>query len=239
MTEPDDLKRQAAELAVNHIRSGMIVGLGTGSTAVHAVRRIGALLADGRLGDIIGIPTAEATAREAERCGIPLGTLDDHPVVDLAIDGADEIDPDLNLIKGLGGALLREKIVETAARQFIVIADDRKLVSRLGTRGPVPVEVIPFARRPVSEYLASLGAEVKLRQIDGTPFITDEGNLILDCYFNGLEDPLTMAQHIRRRPGVVEHGLFLGIATEAIVAGPQGVVTLKRRAAGISKTTDG
>lgn len=226
MSDLEDLKRQAAEQAVDHIRSGMVVGLGTGSTAVYAVRRLGALLADSRLRDIVGIPTAEVTAREAERWGVPLGTLEDHPVVDLAIDGADEIDPGLNLIKGLGGALLREKVVAAAARRFIVVADDRKLVDRLATRAPVPVEVIPFARRPVADYLASLGAEVTLRRREGEPFITDEGNIILDCRFDGLDDAPAMAGRIRRQPGVVEHGLFLGMASEAIVAGAEGIVII-------------
>jgi ribose 5-phosphate isomerase A len=224
----EELKRQAAEQAVDQIRSGMVVGLGTGSTAVFAVRRIGALLAAGHLRDIVGIPTAEVTAREAERCGVPLGTLEEYPIVDIAIDGADEIDPGLNLIKGLGGALLREKVVATAARRFIVVADDRKLVDRLATRAPVPVEVISFARRPVADYLTSLGAEVVLRQHDGVVFITDEDNVILDCHFTGLADPQAMADRIRRQPGVVEHGLFLGLATEAFVAGARGVITFNR-----------
>ncbi len=226
MTESETLKKQAAERAVESVRSGMVVGLGTGSTAVHVVRRLGALLAEGRLSDIAGIPTSEATAREAERCGVPLTTLDEQPVVDITIDGADEIDPALNLIKGLGGALLREKIVAVASRRLIIVADESKRVARLATRAPVPVEVVPFARRPVADYLASLGARVEQRQRDGRPFITDEGNVILDCHFAGLSDPHAMAQLIRARPGVVEHGLFLGMAAEAIVAGASGVVVL-------------
>jgi ribose 5-phosphate isomerase A len=205
----------------------MVVGLGTGSTAVWAVRRIGALLAAGELQRIVGIPTAEVTAREAERCGVPLGSLDDHPSVDVTIDGADEIDPALNLIKGLGGALLREKIVAAASRRLVIVADESKRVAQLATRAPVPVEVIPFARRPVGDYLASLGARVVERQRDGRPFITDEGNVILDCHFAGLGDPRQMAQLIRAQPGVVEHGLFLGLATEAVVAGAGGVVVLE------------
>lgn len=228
MTAIEELKRQAAERAVEYIQSGMVVGLGTGSTAVFAVRRIGALLAGGQLQRIVGIPTAEVTARAAERAGVPLGTLDDHPSVDVTIDGADEIDPHLNLIKGLGGALLREKIVAAASRQLIIIADDSKRVEQLGTRAPVPVEVVPFARRPVAAYLASLGARVIERRKDGQPFITDEGNIILDCHFPGLPNPLEIAQLIRAQPGVVEHGLFLGMATEAIVAGKRGVVVLER-----------
>lgn len=228
MTAIEELKRQAAERAVEYIQSGMVVGLGTGSTAVFAVRRIGDLLAGGQLQRIVGIPTAEVTARAAERAGVPLGTLDDHPSVDVTIDGADEIDPHLNLIKGLGGALLREKIVAAASRQLIIIADDSKRVEQLGTRAPVPVEVVPFARRPVAAYLASLGARVIERRKDGQPFITDEGNIILDCHFPGLPNPLEIAQLIRAQPGVVEHGLFLGMATEAIVAGKRGVVVLER-----------
>lgn len=224
----EELKRQAAERAVDYIRSGMVVGLGTGSTAVFAVRRIGALLAEGRLQRIIGIPTAEVTAREAERAGVPLGTLDDHPSVDLTIDGADEIDPQLNLIKGLGGALLREKIVAAASRRLIIIADESKQVDQLGTRAPVPVEVVTFAKRPTAAYLASLGARVVERQRDGRPFITDEGNIILDCHFPGLTNPQEIAQLIRAQPGVVEHGLFLGMATEAVIAGERGIVVIER-----------
>ena len=228
MSDSDDLKRRAAERAVEYIQSGMVVGLGTGSTAVHAVRRIGALLAEGRLQRVVGIPTSGATAREAERAGVPLGTLDDYPSVDVTIDGADEIDPQLNLIKGLGGALLREKIVAAASRRLIIIADESKRVTQLGARAPVPVEVVPFARRPAAGYLASLGARVNERRRDGEPFVTDEGNLILDCYFAGLTNPQETAQLIRAQPGVVEHGLFLGMATEAVVAGARGVVVLER-----------
>jgi len=227
MAGSETLKRAAAERAVEYVVSGMVVGLGTGSTAVHAVRRIGALLAEGRLQRIVGIPTAEVTAREAERCGVPLGTLDDHPTVDVTIDGADEIDPRLNAIKGLGGALLREKIVAAASRRFVLVADESKRVAQLGTRAPVPVEVIRFARRPVADYLASLGARVVERQRDGRTFITDEGNFILDCHFPGLANPQEMAQLIRAQPGVVEHGLFLGMATEAVVAGERGVILLE------------
>jgi ribose 5-phosphate isomerase A len=227
VSDREAFKRQAAERAVEYLVSGMVVGLGTGSTAVHAVRRIGALLAEGRLQRVVGIPTADVTAREAERAGVPLGTLDDHPSVDITIDGADEIDPQLNLIKGLGGALLREKIVAAASRRLIIVADESKRVEQLGTRAPVPVEVIPFARRPATAYLTSLGARVVERRRDGQPFRTDEGNIILDCHFPGLTDPRAMAQLIRAQPGVVEHGLFLGLATEAIIAGERGVVVLE------------
>jgi ribose 5-phosphate isomerase A len=206
----------------------MVVGLGTGSTAVYAVRRIGRLLADGRLQNILAVPTSEATAREAEQCAIPLVTLDEHPLVDLTIDGADEIDPQLNLLKGLGGALLREKVVAAASRRMVVVADASKQVDRLGRHAPLPVEVIPFARRPVSEYLTALGARVTERLKDGKLFVTDEGNLLLDCYFGPIADAERLAQAIRAQPGVVEHGLFLGIASQAIVASKEGIVVLDR-----------
>jgi ribose 5-phosphate isomerase A len=228
MTTIDELKRLAAESAVRQVQSGMVVGLGTGSTAVYAVRQLGRLLAAGRLQNIVAIPTSEATAREAERCAIPLGTLDDHPLVDLTIDGADEIDPQLNLIKGLGGALLREKIVATASRRLIIVADASKQVDRLGRRAPLPVEVIPFARRPAGEYLAALGARVSERLKDGELVITDEGNILLDCTFGPIADPERLAQAIRAQPGVVEHGLFLGIASQAIIASEEGIVVLDR-----------
>jgi ribose 5-phosphate isomerase A len=227
MSDSEALKREAAERAVAFVRSGMVVGLGTGSTAVWAVRRVGALLAAGELARVVGIATSEATAREAERCGVPLGSLDDYPSVDVTIDGADEIDPALNLIKGLGGALLREKIVAAASRRLVIVADEGKRVAQLGTRAPVPVEVIRFARRPVADYLASLGARVVLRERDGQTFITDEGNVILDCHFPGLPDPSATARLIRAQPGVVEHGLFLGMARVAVIAGERGVTVLE------------
>ncbi|MFQ5398788.1 MAG: ribose-5-phosphate isomerase RpiA [Anaerolineae bacterium] len=224
----EELKRQAAEKAVEQIGSGMVVGLGTGSTAVHAVRALGLLLQKGILHDIIGIPTSEVTASEARRWRIPLSSLDEHPQIDVTIDGADEIAPDLNLIKGLGGALLREKIVAAASRRMIVVADHSKRVARLGTRAPVPVEVIPFARQPVAAHLESLGARVVERVREGQRFITDEGNIILDCHFEAIPHPAELARAIREQPGVVEHGLFLGLATAAIVAAPSGINILHR-----------
>ncbi|MEZ4518497.1 MAG: ribose-5-phosphate isomerase RpiA [Chloroflexota bacterium] len=226
MTDLAQLKRQAAEAAAEQVQSGMVVGLGTGSTAVYAVRRIGAMLADGSLQRIWAIPTSEETAREAQSLGIPLVSLDDHPVIDLTIDGADEIDPHLNLIKGLGGALLREKVVASASRRMIVIADERKRVDQLGTRAPVPVEVIPFAQRPATDYLISLGARVVERRVGDDVFITDEGNHILDCYLPGISNPRELDHLIHSQPGIVEHGLFLGLATEAIIAGANGLVMM-------------
>ncbi len=223
----DELKRQAAEQAAALVQSGMVVGLGTGSTAVHMVRAIGRMLADGRLQDVVGIPTSEATAQEARRCGILLTTFDQHPTIDITIDGADEIAPNLDLIKGLGGALLREKIVAAVSKQMVVVADHSKRVAKLGTRAPVPVEVIPFAQRPVQTYLELLGARVVLRQKEGQVFQTDEGNLILDCHFAGIDDPAGLGQAIRQQPGVVEHGLFLGMASRAFVATESGVAVLE------------
>lgn len=224
------LKQQAGEKAVAlAVRPSMIIGLGTGSTAVHATRKIGQLWQAGALPGIMGIPTSEATAVEAARFGIPLGTLDEYPVIDVVIDGADEIDPHFNLIKGLGGALLREKIVATASKRMVIVADERKQVALLGTRAPVPVEVVQFALRPCTNYLLSLGATVAKRMADnGAPFITDENNYILDCTFAGIPDPTALAQAIRQQPGVVEHGLFLGLATDVVLAKPNGVEALQR-----------
>ena len=225
----DDLKREAAEAAVSTIETGMVVGLGSGSTAYYAVVDLGMRLAEGSLRDIVGIPTSEATAKLARQQHIPLSTLEKHPVVDITIDGADEIDPQLNLIKGLGHSLLREKIVVSTSERFIVISDYRKLVDHLGMIAPVPVEVIPFAQRPVADYLKALGCRPVLRtHEDGRTRITDEGNIILDCYFEEIENPFQLAKAIRKQPGVVEHGLFLEMASEAFVAAPNGVQHLTR-----------
>ncbi len=181
----DDLKKQAAEKAVEFVESGMVVGLGTGSTAVHAVNAIGRKLQTGGLRDIIAIPTSEETARNAQKWGIPLTTFDAHPVIDVTIDGADEVAPNLDVMKGLGGALLREKIVAAASKRLIIVADDSKHVNLLGTKAPVPVEVIPFAQKPVTDFLESLGGRPVSRQQDGQPYLTDEKNIILDCFFDG------------------------------------------------------
>ncbi|GAB4268910.1 MAG: ribose-5-phosphate isomerase RpiA [Candidatus Promineifilaceae bacterium] len=222
----DIYKKQAAARAAAYIQSGMVVGLGTGSTAVHLVRILGEKLAKGELVNVIGIPTSEATAVEAKRCNIPLTNLSQHPHIDITIDGADEVDPHLNLIKGLGGALLREKIVAAASGQMIVIGDTTKKVSQLGSRAPVPVEVIPFAQSPVFQFLTAIHANPRLRMDKNNPdqpFITDEGNIILDCYTGPIDNPQALAQTIIQQPGVVEHGLFLGMATRVILAGENGI----------------
>ena len=230
MADITELKRQAAETAVTFIESGMVVGLGTGSTAVHAVRAVGRLLQQGTLQNIVAIPTSEQTARDAEALRIPLVTFDTHPVIDITIDGADEADPNLDVIKGLGGALLREKIVAAVSKRFVIVADPSKRVAQLGSKAPVPVEVIPFAERPVADYLQSLGARVEKRldKVGERPYRTDENNIILDCYFGPIPQPHQLATAIRQQPGVVEHGLFLGMATDVIFATPDGIVSLTR-----------
>jgi ribose 5-phosphate isomerase A len=223
-------KQQAGWYAVRFVESGMVVGLGHGSTAIFAVRRIARLLHEGRLRDIIGVPCSRQVEEDARRLGIPLTTLDEHPVIDLTIDGADEVDPDLNVIKGGGGALLREKIIAQASRREIIVVDESKLSPALGTHWPVPVEVAPFGWRSQAAFLDSLGAEVILRlNSDGSPFDTDQGNLILDCHFGPISDPAQLAARLNERAGIVEHGLFLGSATDVVVAGVEGVRHLKRK----------
>jgi ribose 5-phosphate isomerase A len=222
-------KQQAADSAVAYVQSGMVVGLGAGSTAILATRRIGQLLREGRLRDIVGVPCSSAIEAEARALGIPI-TLEPPGAVDLTIDGADEVDPELNLIKGGGGALLHEKIVAQASRREVIIVDESKLSPALGTHWALPVEVIPFGWHAQRRFLESLGARVTVRQQrDGTPFRTDQGNLILDCTFGPIQQPKELAAKLDARTGIVEHGLFLGLATEVIVAGADGVrhLTLK------------
>lgn len=217
-------KQQAAERAVEFVEPGMVVGLGHGSTAMFAVRRIADLIGAGQLHDILGIPCSVVIGDQARKLGITLTTLEDHPVVDLTIDGADEVDAKLNLIKGGGGALLREKIVAQASKREVIAVDESKLSPVLGTHWAVPVEVAPFGWRPQAEFLESLGATVKLRKhADGTVFETDQGNLILDANFGPIKDPARLAGQLTQRVGIVEHGLFVGMATDVIVAGAEGI----------------
>lgn len=223
------LKQQAAEFAVQFIESGMVVGLGTGSTAIFATRKIGQLLRDGKLTNIIAIPTSLKTEEEAKKLGIPLTTLDEHSIIDLTIDGADEVAPDFNIIKGGGGALLREKIVAQATQRQIIVVDDSKLSDQLGTNWAIPIEVIPFGWHSQAAYLESLGAEVKQRMKDGgTPYHTDQQNIILDCNFGKIADPANLAQTIIQRAGIVEHGLFINLTHDVIVAGRDGIRHLQR-----------
>jgi ribose 5-phosphate isomerase A len=217
-------KPQAAEYAVDLVESGMVVGLGTGSTAVFAVRRIAALLESGQLRSVVGVATSLRTEAEARRLGIPIADLEAHPTVDLTIDGADEVDPSLNLIKGAGGALLREKIVAQTSRREVIVVDASKPSPRLGTRQPLPVEVVPCGRGPLRHFLESLGARVTVRETSpGQPFLTDQGNLILDCAFGPIGDPAALARELNARAGIVGHGLFLGLVTDLLVAGEHGV----------------
>ncbi|KAE8779476.1 putative ribose-5-phosphate isomerase 3, chloroplastic [Hordeum vulgare] len=226
----DDLKRLAAVRAVEQVQSGMVLGLGTGSTAAFAVAEIGALLATGKLSGIVGVPTSKRTFEQAMSLGIPLSTLDDHPVIDLAIDGADEVDPDLNLVKGRGGALLREKMVEAASGKFVVVVDETKLVTGLGGSGlAMPVEVVQFCWKHNQVRLQGLfneeGCEAKLRlNEDGKPYVTDNSNYIVDLYFKTpIRDAVGAGMEIAALEGVVEHGLFLNMATSVIIAGSDGV----------------
>lgn len=227
----DDLKRKAAAQALEFVQDGMIVGLGTGSTTRFFVDLLGEALNAGRLADIRGVPTSLDTARQAQTLGISLTTLAEHPVLDLAVDGADEVDPSLDLIKGLGKALLREKVVEARARRFVVIVDESKLVSRLG-RGPLPVEIVQFEAAAHVHWLAGLGCRAELwRDEAGAPYITDNGNYLARCWFaQGIADAGDLACQLDRQPGIVEHGLFLNMASIVIVAGAQGVRRLERRA---------
>jgi ribose 5-phosphate isomerase A len=229
MTDLERYKRSAAEQALSYIQNGMILGLGTGSTATHMLRVLAEALRDGRLRDIVGVPTSDAIAALAQQLGVPIATLDERPRLDLALDGADEIDPALNLIKGLGGALLREKIVESSADRFIVLADETKLVPQLGTRVALPVEVVQFGLPLATRRLADLGATTSLRRAaDGSAFRTDEGNVILDCRFPGIADCAALNAAINAIPSVVEHGLFVGMASVALVGGAAGVATIVR-----------
>jgi ribose 5-phosphate isomerase A len=225
-------KRAAAARAVEFVRPGMRLGLGTGSTARHFVELVGERVRGGL--DIIAVPTSQATKVDAERCGIKLTTLDETPELDLTVDGADEITPDLSLIKGGGGALLREKIVAAASVRMIVIADQTKLVGTLG-RFPLPIEVAPFGlkatERAIARALAALGRPGRLilrRGRDGHAFVTDGGHWIIDAALDRIDEPQAMAHALASIPGVMEHGLFIGLAQMVIMAGPDGVKIVER-----------
>jgi ribose 5-phosphate isomerase A len=223
------LKKQAAEFAVRYVKSGMAVGLGTGSTAIFAVRAIGGLLRDGTLRDIVAFATSRVTWDEAVRLNIPMLTEDLPRSLDVTIDGADEVDPALNLIKGGGGALLREKLVAQASAQEIIVVDESKLSPRLGTHHVLPVEVLPFGWRSQARYLESLGAKYVVRQAaNGEEYRTDQGNMILDCDFGAIADPAELAAKLEGRAGIVEHGLFLGLADAVVVSGTSGIRELLR-----------
>ncbi|XP_057439482.1 probable ribose-5-phosphate isomerase 3, chloroplastic [Lotus japonicus] len=226
----DDLKRLAADKAVDYVKSGMVLGLGTGSTAAFVVAKLGELLSSGQLTNIIGVPTSKRTEEQARSLGIPLSVLDDNPRLDLAIDGADEVDPFLNLVKGRGGALLREKMVEAASDKFVVVVDDTKLVSGLGGSGlAMPVEVVQFCWKynltRLQELFKEEGVDAKLRLDEsGKPYVTDNSNYIVDLYFKTpIRDANAAGAEISALEGVVEHGLFLNMATSVIIAAKDGV----------------
>jgi ribose 5-phosphate isomerase A len=228
MNDQAQLKKKAGEYAVRFVKSGMIVGLGHGTTAIHALRRLASLIESGRLTDVLGVPCSLQVAKDARSLGIPLTTLNQHPVIDVTIDGADEVDPWCDVIKGGGGALLREKIVAQATRREIIVVDPSKLSEALGAQWAVPVEVVPFGWQTQIGFLESMGANVEVRYTEsGNLLKTDQGNLILDCDFGPINEPIAIADSFASRAGIVEHGLFLGLVDDVIVAEPDGIRHLR------------
>jgi ribose 5-phosphate isomerase A len=226
----DRLKKEAGISSVDLIRPGMVLGLGTGSTTRFALIEIAARLKDGRLKDILGIPSSKDTEKHARELGIPITSFDERQEIDLTIDGADEVDPNLNLIKGGGGALLREKVMAQSSRRNVMIVDESKLSPALGTHFPVPVEVIPFAWKPVAKFLMSLGAEPILRMKgDSTPYTTDQNNYIIDSKFGPISNLNDLALKLGQKAGIAEFGLFIGTASEVIVATSHGIRYQKRK----------
>lgn len=221
----DQEKEAAGRASVKFVHDGNIVGLGTGSTAAYAVCELGERVRSGL--KIRGIPTSVKTMELAKTLGIPLTTLDEVQQIDVTIDGADEFDPQLNLTKGGGGALLREKIIASASKRVVIIADSSKQVAMLG-KFPLPVEVIPFAEALIAKRISALGATVNLRQRNGKTFITDEGHHILDCHFGQIPDPPALARKLSDMPGIVEHGLFIGMASVVLLAKGNTVQELRK-----------
>mgnify|MGYP001079590801 CR=1 FL=1 len=209
----EEAKREAALRAVKQIKDGFVIGLGSGSTAAYAIRELGRRVSEEEL-DVLGVPTSYQAMKLAVECRIPLTNLDEYPQLDMAIDGADQINYDLDLIKGHGGAMTREKIVDSSAKQFIVVADETKLVQKLGTKRPIPVEVLPFAASSVMRKIREIGGELTTRQGSGKigPVITDNGNFIFDLNFGVIDDPLKLELSLKMIPGIIETGLFIGMA---------------------------
>ena len=226
----DEQKRRAAERAVELVEDGMKLGLGTGSTARRVLESLAARRGAGELRDIVGVPTSKDTESYARELGIPLATLDEETHLDMTLDGADEVDPALDLVKGLGGALLWEKIVAAATDRLVIVVDEGKLVDRLGLTCALPVEVVPFGWRTLLDPLRAMGAEFDLRRKeDGSPFVTDGGHYILDCGFpGGITDTERLEARLSRMPGVVDTGLFLGMADTVVVGGGDGARLLRR-----------
>jgi ribose 5-phosphate isomerase A len=220
----NQLKKAAAEEAVKAVHSGMVIGLGVGSTANYALRKIAALLNSGDLENIRAIPCSLAVEKEARGLGIPIISFKEIAIIDLTIDGADEVDHQLNMIKGGGGALLREKIVAQATNREIIVVDETKVSENLGSKWPIPIEVLPFGWQSQKTFLEELGARVHLRDDkDKKTYFTDQGNLILDADFGPIEDLQTLDQSLSHRVGILEHGLFIGLADELIVASQAGI----------------
>lgn len=232
MTEAErveHLKRAAARRALDYVRDGMLLGLGSGTTADLFTEELGHRVQNGLR--VTGVPTSRRSEAVARRVGVPLASLDEHQWLDLTVDGADEVDTrSFNLIKGGGGSLLREKLVAVASETEIIIADESKLVARLGERQPLPVEVVPFGWPRTADALARLGCQATLRLREGAPFVSDEGHYILDCRFEVMSDPARLAREIKALVGVVEHGLFIGLADRLLVASSAGVQVFEKPA---------
>jgi ribose 5-phosphate isomerase A len=224
--EQEEMKKLAGEKSVEFIEDGMILGLGTGSTVEYMLKKLGEEIKKGL--NIKGIPTSMHTKKMARELGIPLTTLDENPVIDLTIDGADEVDSELNLIKGGGGALTREKLIAFHSNKIIIIIDDTKVVKALGIDFPLPVEVLKYGWGSTKVSLEEFSCMVELRQIMNQPFITDNSNYILDCDFEHIEEPAQLERDLNCIPGVVENGLFIGLADEVIVGSKQGIMTLEK-----------
>ena len=229
MSWREDAKRRAASEAAGYVEDGFVVGLGSGSTAAYAIREIGRRVREEGL-RVLGVPSSYSAFLLAVKSGIPLTTLNEHPILDLDIDGADQIDRRLNLIKGMGGALTREKIIAASSRKFIVVADETKLTSSLGEGQPIPIEILPFALPLVIDRIRRIGGRPKLRERkDGSgPYITDNGNFILDVDFGAVDEPAKLEMRLKGIPGVIETGLFLGMAQEAIIGTKDGIKVIRR-----------
>lgn len=226
MNSAEMQKKLAGEKAAELVEDGMTVGLGTGSTVHFTTLALAGRIREGL--DMVGIPTSKSTEKLAVTNGIKLSTLDEHPIIDITIDGADEISPKLDLIKGLGGALLREKVVAAASKRLVIVADESKFVKMLGSKSPVPVEVLPFAVSTVMRALEDICNEANLRTRDGMIYVTDNGNHIVDCRFGPIHRPTELESRINSIPGVIENGLFLGMAERAILGTADGVRVIEK-----------
>jgi len=233
----DELKQEAALRALDLVQNGMRLGIGTGTTTAHFIKLLGERIRSGKLKDVLGVPTSRGTVQLAQAAAVPLTTLTDlmgtkgMPLLDLVVDGADEVDSNLNLIKGLGKALLREKIIESHTRRFVAIVDETKLTNRLG-RGPLPLEIVQFEAQVHVRWLQTLDCRAELwLQDNGQPYVTDNGNYLARCWFEGgIQDAHGLAHRLARRPGIVEHGLFLDMVDQVIVAAESGVRVIERKA---------